>query len=1390
MHSKPFLALIIVFFLISINLQSQTNRTTFSRSTTIDLTITSKAGSRMKVEAAPDTISDNFLYRFESIHYSSLGIDYDPERGLFCTAHECQSSRHTPTIFFYDSSRVVVDSIALSLKNTGWPWQLDNRTGIEILPNGNLLSPDYNGDLSYADDNIIEISPTGKILNAWEMDDEVGSNDCWHGERKFAVNGDTLETNEIDNIIDIAFLGMSGDTIHALVTAAYDDNLVYKIKLVRTGTLWTPNTWGLVDLCRVPHWNDQEDNLAIDIMGENILHSSWDTSDVIITDLNMAFLDQLPASDTLDGDYHSGVCFMEETTPQQIATTDFTADYCQVFSAGDLFNTPPEISDIADQSSYVNAIIGPLDFTVSDYESDASMLWVSAISDNQALLADSNIVIGGSEENRTITVMPTADATGTALITVTVEDENDGTASDQFHVTFDPVGSLLYVNSATGADHSSKDGSATEPFATITYAVSRATDGDSLDLTGTFIAEGSPDTGVEITKNLILRGQGYDQTFVKGHNVLAENADRRCFTVTSNATVTIKKLTLCNGKTQFGGAIRNHGTLNLQSCVVTDNKTPDNGFPGGGIYNSGTLALDNCTLKSNSASLGGGLFNSGELQVRKTTLNGNTADYGGGIALQTMNSDATINLENSTISGNTAIHCGGGIYLESGDSYTLTADISNATIAQNSCGEAGNGIYETGIGALSELNSSYVNTIIDNNVTNNFAQNFSGAYTLFRSHTICRDNTMNIIGAGNMNNTDPLLNALADNGGTTETHSLQGNSPAIDAGTSKGVGGTDQAGNLRPQGFGYDIGALEKTPQIFFVNSITGSDDGGRDGSAGLPWATISYALSREDVGHSDVINVTGVILEDGDPISGITIDKSVTLVGFPSALIQAHIVNAAASNRRCFTIDSGRIVIMSNLTIEHGNSVTGYGGGILNEGNLILNFCTVQDNQADFGGGISSSGVLHLFHSTISGNTAFEWGGGIYAEQCDLLSDSGSVGPLGEFHLQILNSTIGDNLATEKGGGLYLNSISVNSNTLLNCHLTNVTIGLNQAGTAGQSIHAHAEATDALLSAINLFMKNTLLHALVGLNYESNTSGGAATIEIDRQYSLCGDASLPLSGIGNLNNTDPLLLPLANNGGLTSTMATQNGSPAINAGTNRGILHQTDQRGFPHVNTPDIGAYEHSSFTPLLVELKVFLEGPYNSTIHEMEKALDVPIRSPYSQDPRTLSTLPAGIVDWVLVELRALPGGPPSVSRSALLRQDGRIVADDGTNQAIEMTALPGNYFIVVRHRNHLDVESAIAHAFNTSISTLYDFTVSTVVPGDKFLGSDAALLEPGVSGMYAGDADANDSVDPADFNTVKSKTGSSGYFHGDCNLNGTVNSADYLIIQPNLGKTTQVQ
>jgi hypothetical protein len=194
----------------------------------------------------------------------------------------------------------------------------------------------------------------------------------------------------------------------------------------------------------------------------------------------------------------------------------------------------------------------------------------------------------------------------------------------------------------------------------------------------------------------------------------------------------------------------------------------------------------------------------------------------------------------------------------------------------------------------------------------------------------------------------------------------------------------------------------------------------------------------------------------------------------------------------------------------------------------------------------------------------------------------------------------------------------------------------------------------------------------------------------------------------------------------------------------------------------------------PVLVEIKIFLEGPYDASGDTMRTDLRdndfIPSTSPYAEDPRSISSpIPQNITDWVLVQLRETATGTAVASKSAFLRNDGRIVPDDGTSEQITFDVPQGDYYIVIKHSNHLAVMSADSIQLNSGSSTLYDFTSGT----GQYYGSDAKQLEANVYGMYKGDANGNSFVNSADY----------------LKLNAFVNSADYLNVKPNVGKNSQV-
>ncbi len=120
-------------------------------------------------------------------------------------------------------------------------------------------------------------------------------------------------------------------------------------------------------------------------------------------------------------------------------------------------NDAPTISGIPAQTIVEDAPLGPVSFTVDDPEAAASTLTVTATSDNEALVPDANITLGGEAANRTVAVTPAANASGTATLTVTVDDgaAANNTRSTSFALTVTAVPDIALTDgSAQGLDFS------------------------------------------------------------------------------------------------------------------------------------------------------------------------------------------------------------------------------------------------------------------------------------------------------------------------------------------------------------------------------------------------------------------------------------------------------------------------------------------------------------------------------------------------------------------------------------------------------------------------------------------------------------------------------------------------------------------------------------------------------------------------------------------------------------------------------------------------------------------------------------------------------------------------------------------------------------------------
>lgn len=182
------------------------------------------------------------------------------------------------------------------------------------------------------------------------------------------------------------------------------------------------------------------------------------------------------------------------------------------------------------------------------------------------------------------------------------------------------------------------------------------------------------------------------------------------------------------------------------------------------------------------------------------------------------------------------------------------------------------------------------------------------------------------------------------------------------------------------------------------------------------------------------------------------------------------------------------------------------------------------------------------------------------------------------------------------------------------------------------------------------------------------------------------------------------------------------------------------------------------------IVSVKVFLGGAYDAVTGLMRDDLRsqnmIPMIEPYSSSALTgtgfshtgggggematssvfSTTGNDAIVDWVFLELRS-PGSSSTViaTQSAFVQRDGDVVARDGVS-AVPFAVGAGNYYVAVRHRNHLGVMTATALALSSTAVTV-DFTS----PSANTYGSQAQRLVSLTAKrvLWAGNAGPNRSV-----------------------------------------------
>ncbi len=265
---------------------------------------------------------------------------------------------------------------------------------------------------------------------------------------------------------------------------------------------------------------------------------------------------------------------------------------------------------------------------------------------------------------------------------------------------------------------------------------------------------------------------------------------------------------------------------------------------------------------------------------------------------------------------------------------------------------------------------------------------------------------------------------------------------------------------------------------------------------------------------------------------------QTITLIGGQINLYQDHTIDASGlpggirlngnHNSAIMNVGGGASITLNALTFTNGYAPAASGGAIANNGSLTLNNCTLVNNSAGWAGAVANVSACSLVNCTLLGNSSQNYGGAI------------------------------DNV----GGTL----------TLLQC-----TVCSNSSAIAGGVDNDNgsvsvANSIVAFNSGQDVFTWNN------GQTYVQGTNIVTSPI-----------IPVPPANVfffGAELLADPMLGPLANNGGPTPTMLPRFGSPAIDAADSSTAASVTaDQRGLARVvgPAPDVGAVEFQDASPVV---------------------------------------------------------------------------------------------------------------------------------------------------------------------------------------------------------------
>ncbi len=728
------------------------------------------------------------------------------------------------------------------------------------------------------------------------------------------------------------------------------------------------------------------------------------------------------------------------------------------------------------------------------------------------------------------------------------------------------------------------------------------------------------------------------------HNVASHNGGGIYSTGTLNISRTVLQE---NEAVHYGGGLWDHGPLLLSQSTLAGNTAYDPGglvAYGGGIYHAGgDLTIHNATFSANLSEIGAGVHNAGAADIRYTTFADNTAESGSAIS-NCDGCDATVAIQNNIFADSgSPYECSGlinltslGYNLSQDDNCNLTGpgDIANtpaqllpladnggltwthALYADSPAIDAGScqqgqvttdqrgyprpvdvptvpnvddgcdiGAYETEILPVAFLITKSVNNptpVYGEIITYTVAIRNIGVYSATTSAVISDTLPPDLLFVGPATLEPPQPEAIL----------------AQDAGDLPMLAGqvTVMAGQTVTVTFAASVDAAAAAQTIVNTAAVHGDE-------APLPRAdsvtiTTCFAAatvtSSADSGPGTLRQAITDVCPGGVIDFALELPVMIPLVSGDLALAKplhlngpgAELLTVSGSNQsRIFTVTAAG-VYLDGLTLSQGNDAgDGTGGAIFNTGVLTISHATIVDNEVStflmgyaYGGGIyNRQGRIIIQNSTLADNSVLAEGG-IF----EIALGGGIYNREGVVILQ--NSTLSHNRVWEttdypRGGGIY------NSGGVV--RIESSTLAENNAINGGGGIYN----ADGMV---------TLRNSLVANNGSGGDCDGDSFTSLGNN--LDSDGSCNLTDPGDLPGVNPLLGPLADNGGPTLTHALLPGSPAIDAGVTT-ACPPVDQRGVarPQGAACDMGAYEAVQSLLALQYVYAMNDGSAGSGVYEL---------------------------------------------------------------------------------------------------------------------------------------------------------------------------------------------